>query len=530
MLMFGAAVLKCHRLHVIMLRSSKKLRVVHMPNSLLFRYLSLMTVCLCAYFAAWSALAPVQPKLVELQQVQFYWCANSGSPLWTIIVIAWDAILLLYGVYLCVATRNFHAMFNESKQLGVVLYNSTLIGGVALVGAYVFVEDDNAFHLLLSLACLLLCSMLLGVLIAYKLYLCTQTMETISISEKNSTTASSPHGTLGIDATKAATIVALPATGGRVRPGAAYEMRAQPSPGQRSLTIAGAGVPTDSNLSHVSGAATASREAAIAAPVGVQYARSWMENAASAGNVNGEATTPTTGLNPTRPAWSSVADGAGHKRSPSQCSPSLKPRGHSPSPKHSPTNAAHPRHSFTFSSRVDPAASVSAGQGLPHKTSSLRVHLPLASGAIALSSSVVTAGATGTHESPSLTAGGSLSPRHRPSLVHMVISTPVRRNEAAMDAPQTAAEAGLTPAAAVLPLMVLPESSFVRFDPIPLGSADSNGAEAAWPPGDPSPLPSPSPSGASESPSAAPLQLPSPSGTNAVPRPPTTPLAAASGD
>jgi hypothetical protein len=421
-------------------------------------------------------------------------------------------------------------MFNESKQLGVVLYNSTLIGGVALVGAYVFVEDDNAFHLLLSLACLLLCSMLLGVLIAYKLYLCTQTVETISISEKNSTTGSSPHGTVGIDATKAATIVAAAATGGRVRPGVAYEMRAQPSPpGQRSMTIAGVGqVPTDSTLSHVSGAAAATREAAIAAPAGVQYARSWMENAASAGNVEGEAMTPTAGLNPTRPAWSSVADGTGHKRSPSQCSPSLKPRGHSPSPKHSPTNAAHPRHSFTFSSRVDLAASVAAGQGPPHKPSSLRVHLPPGGGAIALSSSsVVTAGVTGTPELPSLIAGGNLSPRHRPSLVHMVISTPVRRNDAAMDAPQTAAEAGLTPAAAVLPLMVLPESSFVRFDPVPLGSPHSNGAEAVWPLRDPSPLPSPSPSGSSASPSAAPLQLPSPSGTNAVTRPPTTSMAAA---
>lgn len=58
--------------------------------------------------------------------------------------------------------------------MAVVCYNGALIGGVALVGSYAFVHDDNEFFILISIACLLLCGVLIGVLLGYKLFLCTQ--------------------------------------------------------------------------------------------------------------------------------------------------------------------------------------------------------------------------------------------------------------------------------------------------------------------------------------------------------------------
>jgi hypothetical protein len=122
------------------------------------------------YIAIWLAVDPVEKTYTDDSSRTFYWCAvrAGGSSLWSALLLAWDASLLLYGVWLCISIRSFHGVWNESKQLGIVSYNTALIAGVGLVAVYALVKDENQFNILLGVAILLVVFLLQGVLFFYK--------------------------------------------------------------------------------------------------------------------------------------------------------------------------------------------------------------------------------------------------------------------------------------------------------------------------------------------------------------------------
>ena len=194
--LFGAALLKCFRLRTIFLMGSRRLKKVVITDAMLFRRIGLMLAAQIIYISIWLAVSPVESTPANDSSRTFFWCSvrAGGSSLWSALLLAWDASLLLYGVWLCISIRSFHGVWNESKQLGIVSYNTALIAAVGLVAVYALIKDENAFNLLLGVAILLVVFLLQGVLFFYKYWQVCQLNEDGAAAPSTGGGGSKGHG------------------------------------------------------------------------------------------------------------------------------------------------------------------------------------------------------------------------------------------------------------------------------------------------------------------------------------------------
>jgi len=86
----------------------------------------------------WTIISTPTAKMKEIQGEDHYVCATGGFTeepgglVFFFILVAYEGILLLFGAFLTIVTRNVPVMFNESILLGISIYNLVFLAVVVI--------------------------------------------------------------------------------------------------------------------------------------------------------------------------------------------------------------------------------------------------------------------------------------------------------------------------------------------------------------------------------------------------------------
>lgn len=87
-------------------------------------------IIVIVYNISWIMISPLQPTFVSSSShlVNKYWsCTGINSLPWSITLLSFCGLIMLFGIYLASQTRNVPEAFNESKLLAGCLYNIAFV-------------------------------------------------------------------------------------------------------------------------------------------------------------------------------------------------------------------------------------------------------------------------------------------------------------------------------------------------------------------------------------------------------------------
>ena len=128
-LLFAPLVLKTWRINRIF--NVAQLHVTKISDRMLFRLLGLFLLPPVALLTAWSIQSTPTSLLTNNGSTRFYAC-HSDSGIYKFILLATEFTVLLYTVILCFQIRKSPDQFNEGRLLGAIVYNSTVVGAIAV--------------------------------------------------------------------------------------------------------------------------------------------------------------------------------------------------------------------------------------------------------------------------------------------------------------------------------------------------------------------------------------------------------------
>ncbi|KAG0017246.1 hypothetical protein BGZ82_000811, partial [Podila clonocystis] len=140
MMTFAAAILVLYFRHHIVIKASRSLtiknyRIYRIFNSVTVANQSFQTRKLLWYLAAIVLLAtipliveifvdPPVPKVINIRSYQWVRCRGIHTAIWWQVAAAiFPTLLILFGVFLAFKTRNVVFLWNEARQISLVLYN-----------------------------------------------------------------------------------------------------------------------------------------------------------------------------------------------------------------------------------------------------------------------------------------------------------------------------------------------------------------------------------------------------------------------
>ncbi|KAF9982127.1 hypothetical protein BGZ75_006495 [Mortierella antarctica] len=139
MILISAALVLHFRNHIVIKASRsltiKSYRIYRIFNSVNFAHQTFQTRILLRYMGAIVVLCmippiievatdPPQPTTLNVGSIQWVRCRGYQSQMWWSIVSSIiPAILLLFGVFFAIKTRNVMFLWNEARQITLVLYN-----------------------------------------------------------------------------------------------------------------------------------------------------------------------------------------------------------------------------------------------------------------------------------------------------------------------------------------------------------------------------------------------------------------------
>ncbi|GFN94517.1 G-protein coupled receptor [Plakobranchus ocellatus] len=129
-LMYGALLIKTWRISVIF-KAGGTTKRVHLPDKALLQRMIPLVVVTVAYLVCWEILDP--PKAVTVKtsaELKFFVCEMHW---WLYGAFGAEALMLLFGVYLCFTVRKAPAHFNESKFITWATYNAIILGSFILM-------------------------------------------------------------------------------------------------------------------------------------------------------------------------------------------------------------------------------------------------------------------------------------------------------------------------------------------------------------------------------------------------------------
>lgn len=168
-LIFASLFVKTWRLHSIF--STRALSVVRIRNSDLARLLGALFLLDGVIYLAWNLSdkpGPVLRPSSADRHADIWECTSSHFPVWFGLLLAPKAALMAWGVYLAYKVRAVAANFNESRWIGICIYNATVLGCVMLPLLEVMDSQPSAHYLLLALGVLATVGVALGALFGPK--------------------------------------------------------------------------------------------------------------------------------------------------------------------------------------------------------------------------------------------------------------------------------------------------------------------------------------------------------------------------
>ncbi|KAK6183213.1 hypothetical protein SNE40_010737 [Patella caerulea] len=128
-IMFGALIVKTWRISIIF--SVGSVKRVSLPDIALLKRLSPLVSLFIIVLLVWSIVDPPSVHiLTTTSSLKFFTCAVTY---WHYAMYGGEALLLLFGVYLCFTVRKAPAHFNESKHITWAVYNAIILGSFIII-------------------------------------------------------------------------------------------------------------------------------------------------------------------------------------------------------------------------------------------------------------------------------------------------------------------------------------------------------------------------------------------------------------
>jgi len=102
----------------------------------------------------WTAADPLTPEVQQassdsLQTFTVCTCAHISA--WIAASLVPKAILVVWGVFLAISTRDLPSLFNESKAIGFCIYNIAFCGVIVVPLIFVLEDSPGAFFIMRNL-------------------------------------------------------------------------------------------------------------------------------------------------------------------------------------------------------------------------------------------------------------------------------------------------------------------------------------------------------------------------------------------
>jgi hypothetical protein len=166
-LLFGSLFAKVFRVTQIFKKPKEQgLRVLKIHDSALFLGVGILWLIEMIYTVIWHATSPLLPVHLSSAQEQ-YWTCESDNALWGLLDILANGIFLLYGVLLSIQSRRIPTVFNEAKFVAATMYNTLILGIIAILLGYVARNNDE-LYMYKSLGVFLVFTVDIGLLIGSK--------------------------------------------------------------------------------------------------------------------------------------------------------------------------------------------------------------------------------------------------------------------------------------------------------------------------------------------------------------------------
>lgn len=160
---------------------------VVIKNRHLYHMVARTSIAFILICIIWVALDP--PRLVTgySANYEFQWCASDYY--WgNLAALAAAGLFLLSGIYLTYKTRNNPGLFNESRHISYILYNTFIVGAGLIGVSYGIANDEETLFILKSIGFIFIPGMSILLLFGPKFYylICNHDMD-MAIATQSST-------------------------------------------------------------------------------------------------------------------------------------------------------------------------------------------------------------------------------------------------------------------------------------------------------------------------------------------------------
>ncbi|XP_072013003.1 probable G-protein coupled receptor CG31760 [Amphiura filiformis] len=170
--LFGALLLKTWRISVVFrVRSAARVRITDID---LIKRLGLIIAVFVFYLIVRAVVSP--PRVIVAKTLSGLKAKQCSYDWWDYAANIAELVLLLWGVRLCYVVRKAPSEFNESRFISWAIYNETMLSLFLCVATF-FLQDlanPDLLFVIWFLYSQLTISVVLGLLIGSKIYLCIQ--------------------------------------------------------------------------------------------------------------------------------------------------------------------------------------------------------------------------------------------------------------------------------------------------------------------------------------------------------------------
>lgn len=166
-LCMSCMILKTWRIYKIF--DNKSLSVMQIPNKELVSRVGLFVATEVLINLVWTASDPLQPTLIADDTQRAWSCRSTNFWPFFAVSVGYKAMLLFAATWLAIQTRNVPSTFNESKQIGVAIYNVTFLSCMTLPLS--FITTASASHALRMIGILMSSVVSMLIFFAPKLYI-----------------------------------------------------------------------------------------------------------------------------------------------------------------------------------------------------------------------------------------------------------------------------------------------------------------------------------------------------------------------
>jgi len=167
-LLFGALFAKVFRVTQIFKRPKEQsLRILKIRDSTLFVGVGVLWCIEMSFTGIWHATSPLVPVHLTSSKEQ-YWTCQADNSLWGFVDILVNAIFLLYGVLLSIQSRRIPTVFNEAKFVAATLYNTLILGVIAILLGYGVANNNDELYTYKAGGIFVICTVDIALLIGSK--------------------------------------------------------------------------------------------------------------------------------------------------------------------------------------------------------------------------------------------------------------------------------------------------------------------------------------------------------------------------